>query len=330
VNVDRLPCGSTSSVTVQGTTLEQPPSQPNGGGFNSTLSAGTITLGTPLANGASIDVRFLFGIQQTGTYKIGVVIETAPGAGLQFSFTGATDATDVPDWVAIPGAAVDIAGGAFGQNWALGTAPFQGGNLIYQYIGPHTWYQNIPGGAAQIAVASDGGPWVAQNAASSYAIYRRLAGVWTNIPGAAVDISAGASVYALGTTTSPGGNLIYIYVGGSSVWANIPGAAAQLAANTDNSLWAVQTSNGIFHNVGGVWTSIPGAATRVAAGGPGGTSVFALGVPLVGGDHQIYRYVGAPTYWQAVPGVATDLAVDGNGVLWARQASNAIYRCTSC
>jgi hypothetical protein len=35
VTVDRPPCGTgTSNVTVQGTTLEQPPSQPNGGGFN--------------------------------------------------------------------------------------------------------------------------------------------------------------------------------------------------------------------------------------------------------------------------------------------------------
>src|SRR4030095_728226 len=38
VTVDRVPCGSgTSNVTVQGTTLEQPPSQPNGGGFNSSM-----------------------------------------------------------------------------------------------------------------------------------------------------------------------------------------------------------------------------------------------------------------------------------------------------
>ena len=79
VTVDRPPCGSgTSNVTVQGTTLEQPPSQPNGGGFNSTLSAGTITLGTPLANGSTIDVRFLVGIQQTGSFKIYVNIEALP------------------------------------------------------------------------------------------------------------------------------------------------------------------------------------------------------------------------------------------------------------
>ena len=66
------------SVTVQGSTLEQAPSQPNGGGFNTSLSAGTVTLGTPLANAASIDVQFLLGIQQTGNFRIYVNIEALP------------------------------------------------------------------------------------------------------------------------------------------------------------------------------------------------------------------------------------------------------------
>jgi len=92
VTVDRPPCGSgTSNVTVQGTTLEQPPAQPNGGGFNSTLSSGTITLATPLANGASIDLHFLLGIQQTGTYKLGVVFETLPGGSATYYVEGCTE-----------------------------------------------------------------------------------------------------------------------------------------------------------------------------------------------------------------------------------------------
>jgi hypothetical protein len=79
VTVDRPPCGSgTSNVTVQGTTLEQPPSQPNGGGFNSSMSSGTVTLATPLANGASLDVHFLLGIQQTGSFRFFVNIEALP------------------------------------------------------------------------------------------------------------------------------------------------------------------------------------------------------------------------------------------------------------
>jgi hypothetical protein len=79
VTVDRAPCGSgTSNVTVQGTTLEQPPSQPNGGGFNSSMSAGVVTLATPIANGASVDVRFLLGIQQTGSFKFYINVEALP------------------------------------------------------------------------------------------------------------------------------------------------------------------------------------------------------------------------------------------------------------
>ena len=66
------------SVTVKGTTLEQPPTQANGGGINSTLSAGSVTLGTPLANGASVDVQFLLGVQTTGSFRFLVIIEALP------------------------------------------------------------------------------------------------------------------------------------------------------------------------------------------------------------------------------------------------------------
>ncbi len=68
-------------VNVGGTTLEQPPSQPNGGGFNSSVSAAGVSLATPLATGASINVQFLFGIQDAGIMRGKLVIETLPGAG---------------------------------------------------------------------------------------------------------------------------------------------------------------------------------------------------------------------------------------------------------
>jgi len=103
VNVDRPPCGSgTSNITVQGTTLEvdnTAPSfgQPNGGGFYSSMSAGTVTLGTPLANGASIDLRFLFGLQQTGAFRVAMTIEGLPkGGGPQNFFVMNCTSTDSP------------------------------------------------------------------------------------------------------------------------------------------------------------------------------------------------------------------------------------------
>ena len=63
------------TVTVLGTTLEQPPTQNKGGGFNSSLSADTVTLATPLAPGDSINVHFLLGLQQTGSFKFFINIE---------------------------------------------------------------------------------------------------------------------------------------------------------------------------------------------------------------------------------------------------------------
>jgi hypothetical protein len=82
---DAVTCAATGApatppctVSVQGTTLEAPPSQPNGGAFNTSVSAGTVTLGTPLANGASLNLQFLLGIQQTGTFKFFLTVEALP------------------------------------------------------------------------------------------------------------------------------------------------------------------------------------------------------------------------------------------------------------
>jgi hypothetical protein len=72
--VATTPC----SITVLGTTVEQPPVQAAGGAHNSTMSAGTITLATPLAPGASINLQFLLGVQQTGSFKFFFNIEALP------------------------------------------------------------------------------------------------------------------------------------------------------------------------------------------------------------------------------------------------------------
>jgi hypothetical protein len=65
-------------ITINGTTLESPPLQLNGGGFNPTLSEGMISMGTPLAPAASVNVQFLLGIQQTGNFKFFIIVEALP------------------------------------------------------------------------------------------------------------------------------------------------------------------------------------------------------------------------------------------------------------
>jgi hypothetical protein len=69
-----IPC----SVQVFGTTLEQPPAQALGGGWNSSLSAGVITVPTPLAPGQSINFQFLLGVQASGSFKFFFNIEALP------------------------------------------------------------------------------------------------------------------------------------------------------------------------------------------------------------------------------------------------------------
>jgi len=69
---------SSGLATVNGTQLEQPPSQPNGGGFNSSLSTNMVLPGGPLNDGSSINLQLLFGVQQEGTANFCAVIETLP------------------------------------------------------------------------------------------------------------------------------------------------------------------------------------------------------------------------------------------------------------
>ncbi|HEX6626222.1 MAG TPA: lamin tail domain-containing protein [Pyrinomonadaceae bacterium] len=67
-------------VTVRGVRLEEPPLQPNGGGFNSSLSADFITLATPLQPGQSVNLQFKLGIMRHGAFRFFFNIEalTAP------------------------------------------------------------------------------------------------------------------------------------------------------------------------------------------------------------------------------------------------------------
>lgn len=70
------------TTLIRGLTLEEPPTQAAGGGYNSTLSAGFITLAQPLAPDASVNVEFLTGVMQSGTFRFLLNLEalTAPVA----------------------------------------------------------------------------------------------------------------------------------------------------------------------------------------------------------------------------------------------------------
>lgn len=68
-------------VTVEGTSVETPPTQTSGGGLNSSvgrsLVAGTI-INTAIAPGQTVNVQWVLGVQVTGTYRFYVNIEALP------------------------------------------------------------------------------------------------------------------------------------------------------------------------------------------------------------------------------------------------------------
>ena len=81
-------CTDNASPTtaIEGTTLEtDASSQSNGGAFNSTLS-----LATPLAAGASVNIQFLLGVEQNGSFRFFINVEALPApTGVPPAFAGA-------------------------------------------------------------------------------------------------------------------------------------------------------------------------------------------------------------------------------------------------
>jgi hypothetical protein len=65
-------------VDVRGTTVEEPPSQQLGGAWNSSINVGFVNLSQPLANGDSVNIHFILGVQQTGNFKFFLNIEALP------------------------------------------------------------------------------------------------------------------------------------------------------------------------------------------------------------------------------------------------------------
>jgi hypothetical protein len=77
------------TIIIKGTTLDAP-AQPNGGGLNSSV---TVAIPGGLVTGASINLRFLLGVQQEGAFRFLVNVEALPGpAGIAEEATGTSKA----------------------------------------------------------------------------------------------------------------------------------------------------------------------------------------------------------------------------------------------
>ncbi|HEY4095455.1 MAG TPA: lamin tail domain-containing protein [Baekduia sp.] len=93
---DQLVLAADGNHTVRGTTLVEPPAQPNGGGINSLLQVGAVTGATPLPPHGAIDISVQMGIQQTGAMRFCAQIGATPGANGLLDVTGVTDTGMAP------------------------------------------------------------------------------------------------------------------------------------------------------------------------------------------------------------------------------------------
>ena len=240
-------------------------------------------------------------------------------------------------WQEVPGCAKKIASGG-GKTWLLGCASGGGGGYqIFSRNGSN--WDLVEGAATDIAVNSDGTPWVVS---SDGKIFQRSGNSWQQVPGCAKKIAAGGGkVWLLGCANN--GNSGYeIYTWNGSGWDLVEGVAVDLAVDSQNIVWAVNAQGGILRNVnyrtngnimtartngnilkkGDPWKQVAGCAKKIAVGGD---KVWLLGCANNGNaGYQIFSRNGSN--WDLVPGAAVEIAVDATGTPWIVNADGTIFR----
>jgi hypothetical protein len=159
-------------------------------------------------------------------------------------------------WSHLVGKAVDIANGADGSLWVIGTNPVAGGFGIY-VLNNSGGFTNVPGGGVRLAVGADGLPWIINSAHDIYCLDSNSN--WHNVPGKAVDIGVGASgaPWVIGTNTVPGGFGIYRWNANSLVHAcsggggfvGVDGGGTAISVGTDGLPWILNSAGSVYERL---------------------------------------------------------------------------------
>ncbi|MFN6569542.1 tectonin domain-containing protein [Dendronalium sp. ChiSLP03b] len=229
-------------------------------------------------------------------------------------------------WQQVIGCAKKIAAGG-GKTWVLGCVGGGSGYQIFSRNGSN--WDLVPGAAVDIAVESNGTPWVVN---ADGQIFQRSGNSWQLVPGCAKKIAAGSKVWVLGCDRN-GSDGYQIFSWNGSGWDLIRGAVEDLAVDSKNIVWAVNGRGEIFRNInfrtsgdvvkrGDPWTLVPGCAKKIAVGG---SKVWILGCASNGSSgYEIFSMNNSN--WDLVPGAAVEIAVDASGNPWVVNAKGQIFR----
>lgn len=229
-------------------------------------------------------------------------------------------------WDTLARTARDIAVGADGTVWMVGTTPTDDkGSGVYRYrVGfspeapgaPTDWVLEPVYHAVRIAVDPRGQPWLVD---AMHSIWRRDGSAWRSVPGAASDVAVGAdgTAWVIGTRAVAGGFDIRRWTGSS--WVGVEGGAVRVAVDPRGAPWVVNDAGQIFRRDNDRWTPMPGIARDIGVGADG--TVWVVGANAQGADFGLHRWVGR---WESVPGAARELSVGPDGSPWTVDAGGVV------
>jgi hypothetical protein len=145
-------------------------------------------------------------------------------------------------WQKMPGTASDIAVGHDGSVFITGGTRCNSGREIYKFIPPLGWTK-IPGYGNKISVSPEGVPWVVNSRGE---VFKYNNGGLSKLEGAAVKIVIGKDdeIWAIGTTSCPGGHELFRYV--DQGWVKMDGCAVDIEIAPDNTIWVINSKQEIF------------------------------------------------------------------------------------
>jgi hypothetical protein len=210
--------------------------------------------------------------------------------------------TQLINWQPVIGSARQLAISAKGAVLALGDT-----GILWQWKSHNNWGR-IPGSFARIALDSENTPWAID---SSGKIYRFQGTFWTEQPGSAHDIAAGAdgSVWILPTEGTPAR-----WVSSSKEWRALnaapTGKAQRIAVASDGKPWVVNSDGKVLRYDGKQWLSLPAREASEIAIGPEGT------VYITSPDQHLWRWDSVGRRWDRRNGEGATVAVGPRGQPW--------------
>ncbi|MCF3628656.1 hypothetical protein RJ527_14365 [Thalassospiraceae bacterium LMO-SO8] len=152
---------------------------------------------------------------------------------------------------------------------------------------------------------------------------------WEQIPGRAHDIALATdgTVWVIGDNKVPGGNGIYFRGPKDRDWKSAPGGAVRIAV-ADTTPWLVNDGGIAFERAGTTWANRPvlagGKIMKAVDIGASAKGVWAVAEPTKQGSFAVYRWTGKQ-WLRDQSAWGTRITVDRDGNPWLTNAAGQIF-----